>query len=297
MALSMLLPLSARADDNSRAKHVIWLGLDGWAGYCFDDTAKVEMPNIRALMAQGAWTANARSVLPTISGANWPAMFSGVSPALHGYQGNELKPKVEPIYRNEHGTYPTIFHVLRQARPDAEIGVIAEWGQIPMYVDTICCSHVECVKGWDKDPMGMKSVNILINYIKEKKPELVFFHNDQIDHAGHSYGHRTEKYFHWVEIVDKQIPLIIQATKDAGIYDDCVFILQADHGGKNYGHGGLSRDEYRVPIVIFGKGIKKGFEITDVTQNMDITATIAHILGLKEPKCWRSKLIDTAFEE
>jgi predicted AlkP superfamily phosphohydrolase/phosphomutase len=41
-------------------------------------------PRIRDLMARGAWTLNARGVMPTLSSPNWASMINGATPAQHG---------------------------------------------------------------------------------------------------------------------------------------------------------------------------------------------------------------------
>lgn len=45
--------------------------------------------------------------------------------------------------------------------------------------------------------------------------------------------------------------------KQEGLYKDTHFMFLTDHGGINYGHGGVSTDEMIVPWGITGPGIKK----------------------------------------
>ena len=63
-------------------KHVVLIGLDGWGAY---SVPKADMPNVKSLMEQGAYTLESRSILPSSSAPNWAAMFMGVGPELHGY--------------------------------------------------------------------------------------------------------------------------------------------------------------------------------------------------------------------
>lgn len=49
---------------------------------------------------------------------------------------------------------------------------------------------------------------------------------------------------------------IVQATKEAGKYDNAVFIITSDHGGIGYSHGGDSPDELDTPFLMFGKNVK-----------------------------------------
>ena len=42
-----------------KAKHVVLIGLDGWGAYSVE---KAEMPNVKKLMAEGAYTLKKRSV-------------------------------------------------------------------------------------------------------------------------------------------------------------------------------------------------------------------------------------------
>ena len=124
-------------------------------------------------------------------------------------------------------------------------------------------------------------------YIKEKKPALLFIHIDAIDHAGHAFGRGTPEYYAALEHADGQIAQIVEAIKEAGIYDDTVVILTSDHGHNGTGHGGDSLYEIETPFVIWGKGIKKGEEITETMIQYDVAATVAKILALETPQSWR----------
>lgn len=65
-----------------KAKHVVLIGLDGWGAY---SVPKAEIPTIKQMMADGAYTLEKRSALPSSSAINWSSMFMGAGPELHGY--------------------------------------------------------------------------------------------------------------------------------------------------------------------------------------------------------------------
>lgn len=65
-----------------KAQHVVLIGLDGWGAYSVE---KADIPNIKNVMANGAYTLKKRSALPSSSAINWASMFMGAGPELHGY--------------------------------------------------------------------------------------------------------------------------------------------------------------------------------------------------------------------
>lgn len=48
--------------------------------------------------------------------------------------------------------------------------------------------------------------------------------------------------------------------------------------------------------IIYGKGIKEGYQITDVMMQFDVAATIAEIFHLKRPQAWRGQPITSVFK-
>lgn len=51
-----------------------------------------------------------------------------------------------------------------------------------------------------------------------------------------------------------------------------------------------------TPFIIYGKGIKEGYRITDVMMQFDVAATIAEIFHLKRPQAWRGQPITSVFK-
>ena len=100
-----------------KAKHVILIGMDGWGAY---SVPKADIPAIKSLMTNGCYTLHSRSVLPSSSAINWASMFMGAGPELHGYtQWGSKTPELPSRVLNQHGIFPTIFQLLRDAQPEA----------------------------------------------------------------------------------------------------------------------------------------------------------------------------------
>ena len=72
-----------------------------------------------------------------------------------------------------------------------------------------------------------------------------------------------------------------------GINDEIVIMITSDHGGRDFGHGGDTKEEREVPFIISGAGIKQNYKINRIVFAQDIPVTISEILGFK-PKSYRT---------
>lgn len=281
----------AKAPGVKGVKHVILIGLDGWGAY---SVPKANMPNVKSLMEKGSYTLESRSILPSSSAPNWAAMFMGVGPELHGYTTWGSKtPEIPSRVTLKNGIFPTVFQVVRDARPDAEIGVFSEWLGIKYLIDTLSVNVYQNTPDYNKYPTAL--CETAVKYIKEKKPTLAAFCFDNPDHIGHQTGHDTPAYYEKLEELDGYVGQIIQAAKDAGIYEETIFIVTADHGGINKGHGGKTLQEMQIPFIICGKGVKAGHKIGSSVMQFDTAATIAYILGAKAPQVWIGRPVSEVF--
>ncbi len=277
----------AAAAPKQRAKHVVLIGLDGWGAY---SVPKAEMPNLAKLMEQGSYTLKKRTVLPSSSAPNWATMFMGAPTEIHGYTTwNSRMPEIPSPVVNEHGIFPTVFSVAREARPKAEIGVFYEWDGIKYLVDTLALSH-------HTQGAGDKLCTMAEEYIKGKRPELVAICFDEPDHTGHAVGHDTPEYYSVLKHLDTYIGRIVKAIDDAGMTDNTVIIITSDHGGINKNHGGITLMEMETPFVIAGRGIRHNHKITDVMMQYDVASTIAAILGIEQPQAWTGHPAKASFK-
>ena len=292
LALSALLSLGAcdckeTAQTEPIASHVFLIGLDGWGSWCMETG---ECPFIREMMQEGSYTLNKRTVLPSSSGPNWAAMMNGTPVEATGIISNNATPDFKPLVLTEHNAQPTFFHQLKQVCPEAETGVICEWGDFLNYTDPACVDYQKKIH--DPETFTEAVVEESVHYIQEKKPVLCFIHIDALDHKGHANGQGSPEYYAELPLVDSRVQRIVEGIKAAGIYEDSIIMLTSDHGHLGTGHGGTSMLEMETPFVIWGKGVKKNHEIQETVLEYDIAATVAKILNLPVPQSWRGIPMD-----
>lgn len=291
MVLAMfiiLIPGFIRAQVK-KVKHVILIGCDGFGAYAVPDA---KMPNLKSLMEKGAYSLKARCVMPSSSAVNWASMLMGSGPTDHGYTEWDSKvPEIPSSVKTKYGVFPTIFSVIRDQRPEAKTAAIFSWSGIAPLLEKDAISFF--VPGKSKDNFCADTAATII---KRDKPLFTFIHFSQPDVAGHTIGHRTPGYYKELESVDIRIGKIVQAVKDAGIENETIIMITADHGGIGLEHGGKTTDEIFIPWIICGKGVKSNHEIKDVIMTYDTGATIAYILGLKAPQSWRGQPVKDVFK-
>jgi predicted AlkP superfamily pyrophosphatase or phosphodiesterase len=274
-------------------KHIIMVGFDGFSAHCLNNGA--DMPTLRKLMAEGAYTLENRSVLPSSSAVNWASMFMGVGPELHGYtEWGSRTPELPSRVTNSDNRFPNIFGLYREKAPDAEIGLMFEWEGINFLLDTLALNYRQHTPVTDENPDACTTY--AVNYIKEKKPNFCAIIYDQPDGTGHAKGWDSPEYFAKVNQLDGYLAQIIQAIEDAGIMDETVIMVVADHGGIKTGHGGKTMEEMQTPIVFYGKGIKKGCRIQESTMIYDIAGSLAYMMNIEQPQVWIARPIVSIFE-
>ena len=274
-------------------EHVVMIGFDGLAGNTIE---QAEMPTFKQMMSEGAWTLEARSILPSSSACNWASMFMGVGPEMHGYNTWGSKtPDFPSIELGEYGTFPSFVGALRKHNPEMEIGAMYEWGTIECLYEKQA-SNVNKNIPSDKATFSENITNEFIGYLKEAKPNFSMVIYDSPDAQGHGIGWGSDEYYAALTRLDGYLARIVEATKEAGTYDKTIFMLVADHGGINRGHGSTTMDEMNSPLVIFGPGVKRGHKIQSSVVRYDTAPTITRIFGAENPAVWRGKAIEEIFE-
>lgn len=270
--------------------HIVVIGVDG-AGSWFKDA---DTPFFDKIFNNGAVTYRALSSKPTISAECWGSMLIGVGPEVHKLTNNRVSVLPYPIWSK----HPTVFRLIRNAYPKAELGSYCDWNPINKGI-------VEKGLGINKQTAKDKELTPLIcNYIREKKPDFLFVHFDSVDGAGHSNGYGTTRHINAISEVDKLIGDVYSAIESADILEDTLFMVIADHGGTNDekgkgSHGGWTDEEKYVTFAAVGKDIKNG-KIKEMNIR-DLAAIVLYALGVDIPvfneKGWTSQIPDGLFKD
>ena len=273
-----------------RARHVIVVGFDGLGAYSVE---KADMPNLKKMMQEGAFSTHVRTVLPSSSAVNWASMLMGTGPTMHGYTDwGSQTPEIPSATVTQNNRFPSIFTAIKKQNPHAKSGSVYSWGGIGYLLEKPILNFDFPTEGNE-----LETQNKAVELIKNEKPSFLFIHFDQPDGIGHSAGHDSPAYYEELKNVDKRIGAIQNAIQDAGIEKETLLIVLSDHGGIEKGHGGKSLMEIEVPWVMTGPGVIKGKEVKEPIIVYDLAPTVAWALGINPDDVWRGKAITSFFKK
>ena len=280
-------------------KHVFIIGIDGAGhGFKYADT-----PRMDEIFAHGATTYDCLTAIPTISAECWGSLLIGVTPEVHeltndfvgnasyinGPLRNGQLPDATVVHRPKEAELPTIFKLVRNVMPDAKLSAFSNWtpindGIIEQDIDV----HFDC--GGDQ-----ALTDKICAEIKAEKPTLFFVQYDSVDGVGHSTGYNNDIYYAKLHEIDDYMGQIYDAIVEAGIADESLFIVTADHGGIDHFHGGTSDEEKYVFFGAAGNGVNE-MEIKDMLIR-NIPAITCEALGVPGNPTWDSKVPEGFFKK
>ncbi len=287
--ISILLsctPASGASPDETKASptHIIILGFDGWGASSYE---LAEMPFLKKMVSESAWTLKKRSILPSSSACNWASMFKGAGPEAHGYiDWDTRKPAFDITFADAKGQFPSFFSIFREAFPDYEMGYLYQWEGMMYLFDMADFNYT---KKFEISPAGSTDLmDAAISYIEDKKPAVAALIWDYPDKIGHTTGWYTSDYMKELTHIDSIIESIVTACEKAGIMDSTLFVVTSDHGGHNKTHGQALMSDLEAPFIMFGPGVQPGM-ITDPMMQYDVAAVLADYMHLDIPKGWRGR--------
>ena len=248
-------------------KYCAVIGVDGMGAF----NKQANTPNLDRIFKDGATTYEALSMDPTISAENWGAMLLGSTPVVHGLTNGYVS-RFE--YTNK--SLPSLFTRIRRASPDAYLTSVVNWDPI---------NHGIIEHDVDVDLATAENDDLLTPMIVErvtKKPKFLFVQYDDVDGAGHGKVYGSEEYLKAVEHADSLIGRVFDAYESAGILNDTLFVVTADHGGIRNGHGTFTDTEKLVFLGVRGRGIEKSQ--IGYARTKDIAAIVLYALGIDLPE-------------
>ena len=273
------------------AKQVIIIGVDGMSP---DGIKVAKTPVIDALIEQGASSFKARAVMPSSSGPNWGSMILGAGPEQHGITSNAWRVDsftIEATKRDADGYFPSMFDLIRQAMPDATIGLFHDWSALNHFFNNKSLDVIMDTHG--PDTTMQEATKFIIN----QKPTLTFIHLDHVDHAGHTHQHGSPAYYQSVEKADSLIGDLVNELETNDLFEDTHLIITSDHGGKGYSHGGNSMEEMEIPWIICGDNIRESYKIKGPIDTYNTAATVLYLFNIEIPDFWIGRPVIEAFEK
>jgi predicted AlkP superfamily pyrophosphatase or phosphodiesterase len=270
--------------ENVTSLHVLLIGIDGWGAYSLP---KANMPTIKRMMVNGVYTLSAMNVFPSISAPNWVSMFTGSKPVFHGYTSNTDRiPTFQSVVVDEYNYFPNIFTLVKKLLPNCKIASFYEWSGIEDFYSSSVTDKQQNIADLSSNPTAIDTIIDYIEAIKNEQLTFTFIHFDGADHEGHSNGYNSSEYYVMLNNIDGLIKRIEDVIVTNNMTNNTIFIFSSDHGGINKGHGGNTREEREIPIIFYGKNIKKGYIITESMRIYDIAPTISALFGISKPNVW-----------
>lgn len=285
LVLTSTVAIFAAAEETETAaapyEHVVVLGVDGMGNFITD----TDTPNIDKIFEGGATTRKALVENPSASAQGWGSLLTGAKCTDHGMTNYTIQ---AAPYAND--KYPTIFKLIREERPDADLVSFCCWNSINTGIVEDSAGVVE-TKVADANMGPAVSEYLAAN----GAPSLLFCQFNVSDSVGHASGYGGAEHLECLTATDSYIGDVYKAYEDAGLLDKTLFIVTSDHGGTldvaadgttTGTHGGWSDRQKYVFYGIAGKGVNN-VTLEDIYIR-DTAAIVAYALGVKGNEIWDS---------
>lgn len=274
------LPTDTATPEPPQIEHVVIISIDGLRA---DALARADTPNLDALRKRGAFSDNARAVVPSVTLVSHASMLGGMSPEKHGVDWN--------IFDAERGfvTGPTLFSLAHNAGQRTAMVVGKEKLQhlaIPGTVDEFD------YPGFNDLQVDERAGEIIAAGL----PAVLFVHLPGVDTAGHHAGWMSDEQVAAVQLADTVVGDVTAALDNAGYSDSTLLIVTSDHGGSGKSHGSDSPEDTRIPWLAVGPGVPAGYTLPDGIVVFDTAATAARALNLPLPAEWDGQPLLDSFK-
>lgn len=275
------VPVEITAD-----KKVLFIGIDGLQ---FEELQKVHTPNFDRLVINKAYTGGIvgfNSEQVTSSGPGWSTILTGVWADKHKIISNS-----SDLANPE---FPSIFKRLRDAKPQAKIASVMNWGTPnTSYFRNDIIGNDVTLNGLADPNVTQKGIELI-----QQEFDLIFLHLDDPDHAGHSTGFGTA-YNESIKKTDHYLGQLLNAVNQS--HHDWLVLITTDHGRQpitGYGHGSQTKEE---KTIFIGSNKNLNEEFSQVASNLNnsdfnniygnpaqtsLTPTALRYLGVNIEKEW-----------
>lgn len=277
--------LAQPAPEASVTRNVVLVSIDGLRP---DAIGLFEAPTLQRLMREGSYSLAARTIMPSKTLPSHTSMLSGEPPDEHGVLWNNvLSAKTDVV------EFPTVFSVARaHGYRTAAFFSKAKFGplQRPGTLD-----YSQAPGGWFGRWSSVRTMGDVRSYLAKQRPNVLFIHLSDPDHAGHNDGWMSDAYGRAVREADTAVAALMTAADAAYGAGNYSLLVTADHGGHGYGHGTSDPADVMIPWIAWGRGVNAGLMKDVAIQTFDTAPTVLWLLGLTRPTEWDGAPVTAAF--
>lgn len=246
-----------------------------------DALAQTDCPTLHRLMARGAYTLQAASVMPSITLPCHTSIFHSVPPQRHGIVSNTWTPLARPL--------PGLLEQARAAGKRA--GFFFNWEQLRDMSRPGSLAMSYFCDGAESDPASDDHIaEVAARNLQAGTLDFAFVYLGTIDTAGHAYGWMSPQYLAQLTRVDAALGRLL-----AALPADTSVIVQSDHGGHERTHGTAMPADMLIPWLAVGPTIRQNYQIAEPVSLLDTAPTIARLLGVPAAPQWEGRCVEEIF--
>ena len=221
-------------------------------------------PTFRMLCEGGSIVRQIRSIYPCSTYPCHTTMATGCYPDKHGITNNNYitYQKVQPwIFEHENvkcedildvckraglktaavgwpvtGNHKSVDYLVNECWPRADAPIEeyeAEYvknGTPRWLYDEVVAPFIGLRYGRKQPESSYFLTNISAEMIKRYKPDILMLHQGNVDKYRHDTGVFSDKVRRGLDECEEMVKMIVDATREAGVFDETNFIVTADHG-------------------------------------------------------------------
>lgn len=240
---------------------VVAISLDGLNPKAITQLGRTRLPNIHRMLAEGAFTLNARTqVEMTVTLPNHTSMVTGRRiDAAHGGHG---------VTWNTDRAGTTVQEAAGHDVSSVFRAVHTAGGRTALFSTKTKFSLF--TRSWpggiDRTVIREQDDTLLTTLFRQdlvaNRRSFAFLHLGLADQVGHARGWMSTSYLDAVVRLDRLVGQVLATIRgNATLRRTTFVVLTADHGGTpgTTGHDVATRyDNYRVPFVVWGRGVDHG---------------------------------------